>query len=592
MIRNILSSVMLSAGLLQAADDVVMRAMRDELARSMKKLQLENLQKPYFVAYRVLEQDGCGVEASFGALIRDSCDPKNTGTRRFGVEVRVGDYSRDNTNFFAPNFGTPGVTRLMMPGIQAVPIDDNYDELRRQLWLGTDSAYKAALDLYARKKAALENRNRTDDAPDFSKEPVVNDSETAPPIVWNRAELVALVKSLSALFRETPGIDNSSVVFSGTNYREQYVNSEGTTFTRNTSSVSVKVNADTQAVDGLPLADFLVVYGRSMQELPPREELAKRIRALQARLESLRKAPLVERYTGPVLFEDQAAAELFMQTMGSALAGAPRLVVEDSRMERMYNTDAGLAERVGARVLPDFLTITDNPSAKEFHGQPLMGSYQVDEEGVKAGSTVVVDQGVLKVLLHTRSLVPGTTQSTASRRGMGTTPSNLVFTASKSMPSDQLKAELIRLIKQRNKEFGISVRRMSDQQLMMSLMRSRVIIFGSSNAPGTIDVEPLIEAYKVFPDGHEELVRNLTINGLTMGALKDILAVSDSPAVQTMPYRQRIFLPMTAGMTNVGTGPALVSVVIPNLLFDEMTLQRPKGDVPNLPFTRHPFFDK
>ena len=216
----------------------------------------------------------------------------------------------------------------------------------------------------------------------------------------------------------------------------------------------------------------------------------------------------------------------------------------------------------------------------------------MDEDGVKSGATVVVDQGMLKTLLHTRALLPGTTQSTASRRGMGTTPSNLLFTASKSMPADRLKAELIRLVKARNKEYGIVVRRMSDQMLTQSLMRSRVIIFSSSNAPGTIEVEPLIEAYKVFPDGHEELVRNLTVNGLTMSVLKDILAVSDSQAVETLPYRNRIFLPMTAGMANISTGPALVSVAIPNLLFDEMTLQRPKGDVPNLPFTKHPFFDK
>src|SRR5579863_8143319 len=104
MYRKILCTALICAASLAAADDVVMRAMRDEMARSMKKLQLENLQKPYFIAYRAMESDGCTVEASFGALTVSSCEPRTAGTRRIGIEVRVGDYARDNTNFFAPNF--------------------------------------------------------------------------------------------------------------------------------------------------------------------------------------------------------------------------------------------------------------------------------------------------------------------------------------------------------------------------------------------------------------------------------------------------------------------------------------------------------
>jgi predicted Zn-dependent protease len=587
---KILSAALMCAASVFAADDVVMKAMRDEMARSMKKLQLENLQKPYFIAYRAMQNDSCSVEASFGALTGSSCEARPTGTRRFGIEVRVGDYTRDNTNFYAPNFQPAGVTRVIMPGIQAVPIDDNYDELRRQLWIGTDSAYKAALDLYARKKAALENRNRTDDAPDFSKEPAAKDTETAPPIVWNHTELDALVKSLSALFRESPAIDNSSVSFNGANYLTRYVNSEGTEFTRQTSSVTLKINADTQAVDGLPLTDYDVFYGRSMQQLPSKDELVTRIRAMQARMKSLREAPLVERYTGPVLFEGGAAAEIFMQAMGGALVGAPRVVTEDTRITMAFNGDAGLGERIGSRVLPDFLSISDNPAIRDYHGKPLFASYQVDEDGVKAGSTTLIDQGVLKTLLHTRGLLAGTEHSTASRRGLGAMPSNLIFTSTKSMTSDQLKAELLKVVKQRNKEYGIIVRRMGDQMLAQNMLRSRVVIF-TSGAPQAIEVEPLIEAYKVFPDGHEELVRNLTVNGLSMGAFKDILAVSDTPSVETRPFRQKIFSPATGGIQSI-PGPNLVSVAIPSLLFDELTLQRPKGDIPNLPFTKHPSFDK
>src|SRR5271154_38768 len=132
MIKRILATALLTASLAPAAEDAIVRAMHDELARSMKKLQLENLDKPYFVAYRTVEVSACSATASFGALIGSSCEPLGTVTRNrsMTVEVRVGDYARDNTNFFAP-MSTAGVSRVNLGGGVSVPIDDNYDEIRR-----------------------------------------------------------------------------------------------------------------------------------------------------------------------------------------------------------------------------------------------------------------------------------------------------------------------------------------------------------------------------------------------------------------------------------------------------------------------------
>ncbi|HLK66212.1 MAG TPA: metallopeptidase TldD-related protein [Bryobacteraceae bacterium] len=574
-----------------ASGDVVMRAMQDELARSMKKLQLENLQKPYFVAYHAVENENCTVTASFGAIVNSYCEPPGTARSRvFSVEVRVGDYARDNSNFFAPMMNA-GVTRPLITGGLTVPLDDNYDELRRQLWLGTDSAYKTALDTFAKKKAALEHRTRTDDAPDFSKEPVVTINEMGSPIAWNRTEIESAAKALSAVFRETPGIDNSEVRWSATRWLARYVNSEGSTYVRAATLVTVNINADTQADDGMPLADYDVIYARTPAELPSRDEIAKRIRALAMRLDRMRKAALVERYTGPVLFEGQAAAEIFLQGLGSYMVGAPRVVVDDSRLDRVYNSNTGLIDRVGTRVLPDFLTVVDNPALKDVSGTPLFGGYQVDDDGVKSAPTTIVDQGVLKTLLHTRGLLPGTTHSTASHRGFSASPSNLIVTSSKSLTSEQLKAELIKMAQQRGKEYGILVRRMSNMAFASSLLRSRMIIVTGGSTPGSLSVEPLIEAYKVYPDGHEELARNLEVNGLTLGSFKDIVSVSDVPSVQTTQVRIMARQPMMAGSITP-SGPSVVSIAIPSLLFEDVGLQRPSGDVPSLPFSKHPSFDK
>jgi hypothetical protein len=195
---------------------------------------------------------------------------------------------------------------------------------------------------------------------------------------------------------------------------------------------------------------------------------------------------------------------------------------------------------------------------------------------------------VLKTLLHTRALIAGATQSTGSRRGFGPAPSNLLLTAEKSMPPDELKAELIRIVKQRGKDYGILVRRVGNPN-PQAAGRSRTIIITSHGA-AAIDVGALTAAYKVYPDGREELVRNLSILGMTTASFKDIVAASNNTTASSYVFRARRLSPVfTAGLLAL---QPLMTVATPSLLFDELTLQRPTGEIPNLPFTKHPFFDK
>jgi hypothetical protein len=116
-----------------------------------------------------------------------------------------------------------------------------------------------------------------------------------------------------------------------------------------------------------------------------------------------------------------------------------------------------------------------------------------------------------------------------------------------------------------------------------------VIIIGSgSGGPGSLPIESIAEAYKVFPDGHEELARNLTVNGMTLANFKDIAAVSDTPYVYTSPMRIMVRTPVMATSFVAPGGPNVVSAAVPSLLFDELVLQRPAGDIPTLPFTPQP----
>ena len=199
--------------------------MRDELARSIQQLRLDTLAKPYFIAYRVTESQGVGASARLGGLLGEG---DSRGSRFLQVELRVGDYSFDNTNYFGAGF-----VPTQFIGFGGLPVDDDYTELRRQIWLATDRAYKQALEALSQKRAALETRSRTDDLADFSHEPVTNTVDETPPAVpTNRTQIEALARDLSATFRSASEIYSSNVGVQTSWSRTIYLNSEGTSWVR------------------------------------------------------------------------------------------------------------------------------------------------------------------------------------------------------------------------------------------------------------------------------------------------------------------------------------------------------------------------
>ena len=384
-----------------ASEDVLLRAMKDELVRSLEKLRLEELDKPYFIAYRVDETKSLSASASLGSLLTSG----DGHSRTLHVELRVGGYEFDNTNFLGtPSFSTSRMVRAF-GGMSQLPLDDDYREIRRQIWLGTDAAYKQAVEDLAKKQAALKNKTRTEDLPDFSREEAVEIHDDRPPASAEVGDLEELATSISALFRAMPAVYTSKVDASVTNTRTLYVNSEGTSYTRTRPRVRFSAVAATQAADGMLLEDFVAAYGRDPADLPPREELAKRVGELGARLAALRDAELLDRYNGPVLFEGQAAAELFAQVLAPELIAQRRPVVGDERMARMAERNAGaeFEDRLGARVLPRFLSVTDDPTRAELDGTRLQATYKVDDDGVPAGTTAVIQRGYLKTLLNGRA---------------------------------------------------------------------------------------------------------------------------------------------------------------------------------------------
>lgn len=533
----------------RAADDVVMKAMRDELDRSMRQLQLEKLDKPYFIAYRVQDRTQLSASATFGALLSGGI----SRARYLTVQVRVGDYQRDNSNFLAFPLHANGLTETL-----PLPIDDDYQELRRQIWLATDGAYKAALETLSRKRAALENRTTRENLPDFSREQPTTALEPPSPVKMDLARAEALVRDLSAIFRQQPEIFTSSTSLEVSDTRSWYFNSEGSVTTQESSAANFMAGAQTQAVDGMMLPDWVMASAHSMEELPSESELAVQIRAMADRLTRLRHAPLVDRYTGPVLFDGGAGPELFSQVLAPKFLDMRVPASNNLQIETYAAQSASkFQDRLGARVLPTFLSVVDDPTRPSYQGTPLLGGHTVDDEGVRARPTTLVEKGLLKTLLATRDPVSGIPRSTGSFRAFGAQPSNLIVAVENGKSQQELKDQLLSLVKQRDKEFGIEVRRVGR------------------------------EIYKVYPDGHEELVRQGQFDGLDEAAFKDLAAVSRDLSVHTIPFAAY------AGRLYMGQpGMPLVSFVVPSLLFEDLTLKPTAGELPKLPLSKPPFFDK
>jgi hypothetical protein len=546
-----------------AQDDVVLRAMRDELSRSMKKLQLENLEKPYFISYTVYDVDLASRSASFGALTGAVAEQHYRSAR---VQVRVGDYSLDNRNF---NGGGRGAGSFL-----TLPVDDNYDEIRRQLWLSTDSVYKRALEDIARKRAVLANKNRAEVIGDFSKEPPVTIADLMPAPGIKLAEMEKTVRDLSAIFKQTPDIWTSSVGMQVDDEYVRYVNSEGSTVTTRYPEIDVFVSTTSQAPDGQPLSAGLGFRARALSDLPPREEMAEKIRARCKDVADLRKAPLPDRYAGPILFEGQAAGEVWLDRFINHFPARPEIVSESSQGRSIGGDSENLVEKIGLRVLPEFMSVADDPTLATSAQTHLLATRKVDEEGVATRRMQLVENGLLMRLLTSRAPVQGFPHSSGSFHDNGLGFSNVIVTSAKSLPMDQLRAELLRRAKLRGKDYGIIVRKVdySTRDGNMSGM-----------APGSMAV---LLAYKRFADGHEELLRNAIVNGITFSAFKDILAVSDTPEVWNTRYSPRAVNPSDQ------PGSSLVSLVVPALLFEDVTVQKPAGDVNKPPLMEHPYFSK
>jgi len=544
--------------------DVTLRALRDELARSMAELRLDTMPRPYFLAYRVDEIVHLDATATLGSLIAS----REGRSRRLSVELRVGDYAFDNSNFFGMPSGAAGFVGELGGDLGELPIDDDYRALRRQVWLATDMSYKNAVEELAQKRATLANRTRRDELPDFTREAAVTLRDDVPVPRLDRGAVETLVREASAAFREAPEIYQSGVAWAGGVVRSWYVNSEGSWFVRVSPWGSVRAQAATLTTDGTPLLDGVSAYAASPDGLPARDSVTRSVRELATRLTALRRAPSPDAYNGPVLFEGRAAAELFASLFAPQLIADRRPMSDNPMFDRLGAGGEGFLDQLGGRVLPRSFSVADNPTLRTYEGK-VLGGFAVDDDGVRARETKLVEHGILRTLLATRVPVRGVPRSTGSRRGRGAVVSNLFVTSDSGLTDQQLRRRLLAVAAERGAPYAIIVRRLGSWAI--GGRRDPASLLAALGAAG-IGL-PAADVVRLYPDGREEPLRNASLSGITPASFKEVVAASRSRAVVTLPSRGpipgRFF---RALYTNAAT------YVVPSLVFEDVALRGPTGD--------------
>lgn len=573
--------------LMQAGNDVILDAMTDELNRSMKSLQIENMEKPYYLEYTITDNRQLRIQAVFGALT-GSGEHHNRSLR---VGLRVGDYLLDNTGFMGSRNMFGGRVR----NTGRVVKENDYDAIRHDIWLTTDKVYKSALEQLAGKKAFIENQAQSEDVPDFSREKSVKD--IAPPVTMkvDREKWETIVTNLSALLRKFPSIYDSGIEMQVKVKNKYYVNSEGSVFRQPETLVFLVAYASTQASDGMRLKHYIPFYAPTVDGLPKEKEMAAGIRKMAEELTALVKAPVLEEYIGPVLFTGQASAELFTQVLAPHLSGERPPLTENPRLAEML-TKSKLAQRLNRQVLPREISITADPTRAIFEKHPLIGSFKFDDQGVAAGPVTLVEKGVLKTLLMSRRPRKEITNSNGHARneGMGNVGvhiGNLFITTEKGKTYKQLKKELLVFCEDQQLPFGLMVKTVDnpvlsgvDVSVSSLLMRSR---------GGDPKMTAPVMLYKVYvKDGREELVRGVSFSEITVKSLKDIAAVGKSNYVHNRMVTgggATSSFAFFRGGSNRGAGiPG--AIVAPSVLFEELEFKTDKGSQKNPPLLVHPFF--
>jgi TldD protein len=514
--------------------DVLLAAMQDELHRAQSSLgKLDPA--PYFLSYSVYDQRVAVVVGSEGQVVSSFASRRRSGD----VTTRIGANNLDNSH---------GQNRQSARTSGTLPLDDDRNAIARELWRMTYEGYRKASKAYLNVKTDTKVRAEEEDtSADFSQEKpsTYGDYKEMAPSPDQHA-LEKLARQYSAVFRKYPYIYSSVVVINAQNTRFHFVSTEGTHVMTPNAYIRVAIQAETRAEDGMELMRVETFQAQSVDHLPAEAEVNARLEKMATDLKALRDAPLAEPFDGPALLSGRASAVFFHEVLGHRLEG---------HRQRGEQEGQTFTKKVGQSVLPEFLSVTDDPTQRTLNGLDLGGWYEYDDEGVPAARVDVIKDGVLKSFLMSRMPIKNFSNSNGHGRSMpGLMPTgrqgNLIVSSSHTVKDSELRQKLIDEVKKQGKPYGLYF---EDIQGGFTLTQRSM--------PQAFQVLPVL-VWRVYPDGKaDQLVRGIDIVGTPLAAMNRILVTGDKTDVFN-------------GICGAESGQVPVAAAAPAMLFSEIEVQK------------------
>ena len=542
-------------------DSVLITVLSEELDHSMKNLAMPDGTKPYFMSYTIVDERQVSIGAELGALTGDS----EGHSRLLDADVRVGEYKLDNTHKIRGGF--MGFDPSDFMGGMPTPISLSGDPvaIRQSVWLATDRAFKAAAKKYQRVLTNLKTMVEEEDkADDFSHEEAHVFGEREARLNLDRKAWAQRLRAVSALARDYPLIYNSGIGLSATAVNRYLVNSEGSKIQHGQAYLRIYVSAATKAEDGMELSQYRTFSAADEEGLPSEQELETAFKEVIDQVLALREAPLVEPYTGPAILMNRASAVFFHEIFGHRVEGHRQKDVEEGQT---------FTKKIGKEVLPDFISVRDNPTMATWGDTDLRGYYKYDDEGIPAQDVTLVDKGVLKTFLLSRSPVQDFAHSNGhGRRQPGnkvvSRMGNTVVYSDKTTSFADLRKMLIDECKKQDKPYGLMFEDISGG-------------FTGTRRAGaqTFKVLPVV-VYRVYADGREdELVRGVDIVGTPLTSFSKIIYTGDDPGVFN-------------GTCGAESGMVPVSGVSPSILVSEIEVEKRRRAQDKPPILSPPIAEK
>ena len=467
-------------------------------------------QPPYFIAYRANDEESASISSSFGSLTQSHVGRH----RKLFVALRIGDYLFDNTR--QVDEVEPGYMGMQDTEL---PLDDNEEVVANRIWKATDNQYRRALKRFNNLKTNLATKKDEKKIPDFSKEQVEKYYEprgSKLEDLYNKEQWEQKTRQYSRLFLGESDMVSAEVSFKLEQERRYFVSSEGASIVQNFAGAYIYVMASIRATDGEVIPLHRSYYAATPAELPGDEAIETDIKQMIVTLQKLKTAPMADPYTGPALLDGPVAGVFFHEIFGHR--------VEGHRL-RSENDGQTFKSKVNDKILPESMSVYCDPTLKQFAGKYLNGNYGFDDEGVKSARVTVVDKGVLKNFLMSRTPLDNFTHSNGHARAMsGLTPvsrqSNLFVDATKTKSSSDLRQMLIKECKRQKKDYGYFF---------------KSVVGGFTNtdrySPNAFNIFPT-EVYKIYVDGRpDELVRGVDLIGTPLAMFAEISAVGDTHGV-------------------------------------------------------------